>query len=441
MNFHPTRDQSPPCSIKMAIPKGPSGPADDSVTSFVTLPAEIRNLIYEHLFVREKPVLLHNVDVFYAKKPDLYVARNPRPTVFDSDIFEWDEPDALYYADLYDCNKLNARERNAVAAFAEDFAHPFANILGLLRSCRQVHHEAVGVLYEQNTFTFTRASSRHDRGYPDGVDSGDFYDTFNDSLNRRPYTRRTKDDYFHDFKAYHQINYASQWPAAIGCQGGVVRKIIIELGSVCYDGCNYSQKTFDILPLLRVIWSNAQPTCQVRFGCVGRRLDWTLHARLFSTCQEQEHLTEHERSVKDWNNIMHAFGEEDILQLKRFRSGRLLRSVEVTRSNSTGKVQYHDQTLRNFEILDNGTMLAWSPREAKLAALNSLSNHLQDRILLFASSSADNVTLDLDSHTAYGLDVQLLSAQRLFQLERIEGDKDTLRSIDPHTTQLTDDQR
>lgn len=97
----------------MDISKATSVPPDPRLPSFLTLPAEICNSIYELLFTRENTVLLHNARDYSA---------DTRPL-------------ANGEADL------------------KRFDH------GL---CRQVYHEAVGVLYGQNSFTVSRLRTVHD---------------------------------------------------------------------------------------------------------------------------------------------------------------------------------------------------------------------------------------------------------------------------------------
>jgi hypothetical protein len=50
----------------MQIPKTVSSPADpDEPSLLTTLPPEIRNIVYEYLFQRDEPILIHNTDAFH----------------------------------------------------------------------------------------------------------------------------------------------------------------------------------------------------------------------------------------------------------------------------------------------------------------------------------------------------------------------------------------
>lgn len=53
----------------MDIPKTASISADDDRASFLILPAEMRNMVYELLFECDGPLLIHNVLAYYATKP------------------------------------------------------------------------------------------------------------------------------------------------------------------------------------------------------------------------------------------------------------------------------------------------------------------------------------------------------------------------------------
>jgi hypothetical protein len=67
----------------MDIPKTTSVPLDGDRGSFLTLPAEIRNIVYELLFERDGPVLVHNIAAYYAQKPLL-----PEDDVIETDGYE-----------------------------------------------------------------------------------------------------------------------------------------------------------------------------------------------------------------------------------------------------------------------------------------------------------------------------------------------------------------
>lgn len=125
------------------IPMTMSSPAFPGIPSFLTsLPAKVRNCLYEVLFEREKHVLLHNADAF-----------NPGHSNQADYEDEYQFREALHTYDEYvEDNMLRD----------EAFKHRFCNGLALLLSRRQVYYECAGVLYGGSTFVISRALHHHD---------------------------------------------------------------------------------------------------------------------------------------------------------------------------------------------------------------------------------------------------------------------------------------
>jgi hypothetical protein len=71
----------------MEIPKTTSGPARPDEPSFLTtLPSEIRNRIYEFLFERDEPVLLHDEKAYWKHLLEEVPQDNTGPSdIFDND--------------------------------------------------------------------------------------------------------------------------------------------------------------------------------------------------------------------------------------------------------------------------------------------------------------------------------------------------------------------
>jgi hypothetical protein len=85
-------------------------------------------------------VLLHNAKAFHLKPPlrSEYIV------------------DA-HYQDAYErFNRLSSECEGA----DDDFLHNFP--VALFYSCRQIYHEATGILYGMNTFNFSRVDHCHD---------------------------------------------------------------------------------------------------------------------------------------------------------------------------------------------------------------------------------------------------------------------------------------
>ena len=109
----------------------------------------------------------------------------------------------------------------------QEFKHDLGCGLPLFLCCRQVYHEAAGVIYGGNTFAISRALHRHDTG---------------------------RDDWrFDQDPAYHQFSYASEWLLEIGSQLALLRKVWIDTGATCPPNCAHANTHIDLLPLLRVL--------------------------------------------------------------------------------------------------------------------------------------------------------------------------------------------
>lgn len=142
-----------------------SSSADPSEPSFLaTLPAELRNAVYEILFKRDEPVLVHNVAAYLAKEPKM----DPIETIED-------------FADSM--REFEERYEEDIGKDSE-FAHTLGYGLSLLRFCRQIYHEAACVLYGGKVFTISWSLHRHDDHYDLG---------------------------FYADKEYNQLNYAQVW--------------------------------------------------------------------------------------------------------------------------------------------------------------------------------------------------------------------------------------
>lgn len=64
------------------IPKTMSSPADPNAPSFLTnLPPDIRNAVYEVIFKRDRPLLIHN--------PEAYHAIEPSRITMDPEYYDW----------------------------------------------------------------------------------------------------------------------------------------------------------------------------------------------------------------------------------------------------------------------------------------------------------------------------------------------------------------
>ncbi|KAF3002597.1 hypothetical protein E8E13_008470 [Curvularia kusanoi] len=116
------------------ITQAMSEPADPDAPSFLTtLPAEIRNAVYEILFRRCKPI-------------EILDKNEQREWPDWSDEFA--EPD-------------DERARIEAAIYRTRKTHDFDNGISLLRTCRQIYWESIRVLYGSNTFCVTVPEHLH----------------------------------------------------------------------------------------------------------------------------------------------------------------------------------------------------------------------------------------------------------------------------------------
>ena len=169
----------------ITIPRTIFAPADPEEPSFrTTLPAELRNRIYEMLFKRDGLVLLHNTAAYYPKLPVL----QPNSSTNSLIMGEFDSQ--------FENNIAGRRE------FLYD------SQVALLLSCRQFYHESIGTLYGQNKFIFSRALHRYDHA------AGDRSLEYKNS-------------------EYQPLVYAPQWLSSIGSHISLLSEIFIDSDAFC----------------------------------------------------------------------------------------------------------------------------------------------------------------------------------------------------------------
>jgi hypothetical protein len=100
-------------------------------------------MIYEMLFQRDEPVLLHDVDTFHALKP-----KADRCSYYGHD----------YYTGAMDQFYTDYEEEIGTD---QNVRYGLGKSIALLLSCRQLYHEAAGVLYGKNSFVVSRFCERH----------------------------------------------------------------------------------------------------------------------------------------------------------------------------------------------------------------------------------------------------------------------------------------
>ncbi|KAI4673971.1 uncharacterized protein J4E88_008438 [Alternaria novae-zelandiae] len=377
----------------MQIPKRDSHPADPSEPSFLDRPGEIRNLIYEQLFKRAEPILLHNTDAYHAVEPK---RRN----------YDTDEG---FHA-------LTARfetELESRIGAADEFTHDFYLGLPLLLVCRQIYHEAASVFYSDNTFVFSRVLDRHDgRNNPR-------YDNL-------------------DGKAYHQFAYASVWLSNIGSQFGMLKKVHIDVDAMCYHACKHALDDFDALPLLRLLWKNGAKKSPITSACTGRRLDPGCENSFARTEEQKKRYEVQKRQyprdlVNDFNAIFSSLIGNGQFSLQRFANfDRLIHSVSIHFVERYMRVTFDKEHShwREFAVDQNGDVV--------IRQLGSKPRHLLDlprsvlsKIIQLAALSPEGPILDMDNHTIHGLQLNI------WQLSRGSRSDFRIRNMLTHNTNVT----
>jgi hypothetical protein len=106
------------------------------------------------------------------------------------------------------------------------FTHHLPLGMGLLRSCRQLYHETIGILYFQNTFVISRVLTRHDN-----------------------------DDLGPDCNCweYNQLAYAPVRLRSLGSQFGLLKKVVIDISTICDPSCEYANEDPDLLLFICIL--------------------------------------------------------------------------------------------------------------------------------------------------------------------------------------------
>jgi hypothetical protein len=272
------------------IPRTYSSPMDPSALSILTkLPPDIRNMIYGFLFVQDAPVEI---------------------------IPGYLGP----ISDRSRCTRLS-----------------LARGVVLLRTCRQIYHEAVGILYSRNR------SAR---------------------LSRDRYRRFSEDWFF------------ETWSRTIVLQTHLVKSVTISLDALETRRVRWaSPPSFEVLPLLRVVWLSGIPGAAFRLY----KSERSSHVR-----HDVDHMT----------SSLHQIATMDSLKLRRFSlSKRMLNHITMSGSGRTGKIEYGslygDMPGNTFATSEDGRLVIQKyPRhrlkDFLLAIMISLPIHIYRRISYYA---------------------------------------------------------
>jgi hypothetical protein len=230
------------------------------------------------------------------KHPGRYYEVDPDSDVDDSDSSE-SEYGITYDQALKDW-KRDTNDHQDAAIFAQQFSLNLTKSITLLRTCRQVYHEAAPICYGYNTFIFTRLVARHSH--------------------HRYNNRNILND-------YHPVNRASQWLKSIGSQYNLLRKVVIDISNFC-SHWYMDDDRINLRPLLQVVWDHPQAQCDISFGRVASLLAekdlWWLVDHFSSaghthrrTIPYEEKYDDHE--IMELQNTLVALGRRDLLSLRR----------------------------------------------------------------------------------------------------------------------------
>ena len=354
-----------------------SRPADPSEPSFLQLPAEIRNAVYELLFTNDGPVFLHNADAFFPRAPDL------------DDYDDDGGPRCRCESCQYEGISHYERDRSAWAAAMDKdtttlrclkfhFAHGLSEGLGMLGSCHQIRSEAAGVLYGHNTFAFSRSTMRHDINY---------------LTNEH---RAWYEPMFYDNERYNQLNYSARWMNSIGDHYRFLRRVVIDMDAMCPSHCRWAAD-FDILPLIRIMWAHPKAKCEIAFESTGRMLSAHLH-----------NAVDHIVVSVDLNTLLHTLGKEDMLGLRHV--SRSLESVVIEQVGRSERhyVKYKRSGPRFFNTMAEGAEVSWNPKKP-IESRADLPRSIRQIIARYVALGPEGIVVDLTAYVTQGLDLTLLS--------------------------------
>jgi hypothetical protein len=322
------------------IPKVISSPAEPSAPSFLSaLPPEIRNGVYEALFKRDRPVLLHDAKIYHKYLSD----------VEDRSDF------GAQNDSVNDTQFVNAK----LHAEDQEFHQGLKNSIALLRTCRQIYHEAAGVLYGSNVYRFPQMPQSECCEY------------------------RT------------QREYAPKWLLSIGNQAALLSQVFIDL-EACPTGRHCKRhRPFDMLPFLRLRWA-----------CYN--FEFT-----------QPASTTFRISAYVLNNLMVTLGDNDVLNIKRYSDfPRLMSEIYIPEKSESlkGLVMYlahnsppfQEYIPREFLVHNDGERVHWRPVHSDPPNLLRLPDNIKNSIFSYACTSDTDVVFDLDARKVHGLHINML---------------------------------
>ncbi|CAI9630254.1 hypothetical protein GT037_011058 [Alternaria burnsii] len=302
---------------------------DPGAASLLGIPPELRNQIYEYLLVDPRSVTIK--------------------------------------AELDDDNTIST-------------VSDFAGSSTIIYTCRQIYHEALGILYGQNVFRF-----QYSVHYPQ------------DSLDRH---------------IVRPVETCTEWVRNIGsCLSGLCTVIIDISGAELQSNFEIDmlegfEGDLAILQLLDIIWNDIASDISIKFEHSNRTTRYIPNA-------DTEISKVLDEKCKEITKIVHELGNKNCLGLKETR--RLLRKVYVDESGIRGTIIYQGtdhrtEICREFQFLEETRMyelvLLLSP-----LSLPDLPTKVITDIAELALPNHD-VTYNFDTGITHGQEFGLLNVNR-----------------------------
>lgn len=277
------------------IAKGQSRLHNVSARSFLDLPGEIRNKIYDLLCKQNAPVYLHDASRCEPTRPN-------SGTWSRSDLFR--ENSIQQYFEF----------KAALVAEKQTFRHGLGTAPALLSTCRQIYHECVSLVYGENLFVISRSSLRCDEG-------------------SRIYS------HLKFTPGYHQVLFAPRWLRSIGTNIYTLKKVIIDADYICPEDCFFTSCELDLLPLISLLWQHPRLRDVVSIAHSGRSA--STH---YTESDEIGSSAPISRPASEINKILAFFHSGHTAHLpSRSLQGRLLDSIVLSKSVF--------QVLKQYQVL------------------------------------------------------------------------------------------
>lgn len=259
----------------------------------------------------------------------------------------------------------------------------FAGSSAIIHTCRQIYHEALGILYGQNIFHF-QYSVQHE--YPGNC------------------------------HIVSSVKTCTKWVENIGSCLSELRTVTIDVGEpYVQDECLLESEMYIldvfqvntlILQLLDIIWNDIANDISIKFEYIN------------GSSQHMPPLSIKELEVfngkcEEVTKILHELGKKNCLGLKETR--RLLRQVYVDTSGIRGTIIYRGtghgpEVCREFQLLEETRTYELVPLPSPLSLLGLPTEIIID-IACLALPNHD-VTYDFDTGITHGLEFGLLNVNK-----------------------------